>query len=338
MNISNIKVAITEKDIYSIINDVLRDYVDIEGLKINKVLIDKNIYIEGSFKHKVELPFSVYISIKSIQNNTLVLTIEKINVKNLKIFNGIIKLVLKSINSKVQDLGIYFEETFVNINFYKLCKVIPMVDFKLEALKIVPFGLEAELSDFIFESEEKKEEASKEKAEAANGEEEKEKLNTNKEESKINSSLYNYKAFRREFNTKISEKYKKFAPYIMIIPDILALFLRLYKDQRVTKETKANISIALGYLLFPLDFIPDSIPLLGKIDDLAVTFYILQKVLCDIPKEVILENWEGEENIIEICSEAMVLIQDKFGTNEIKKAIDVIRLSSKKVISFFTVK
>lgn len=338
MNISNIKVTITEKDIYSIINDVLRDYVDIEGLKINKVLIDKNIYVEGSYKHKVEIPFSVYISIKNIKNNTLTLTIEKINVKNLKIFNGIIKLVLKSINSKVQDLGIEFEETYVNIDFYKLCRVIPMVDFKLEALKIIPFGLEAELSNFIFENEDKKEHAPKEKTEEATTEEGKEKLNTKKDEEKVNSSLYNYRAFRREFNTRISEKYKKFAPYIMIIPDILALFLRLYKDPRVTKETKANISIALGYLLFPLDFIPDTIPLLGKIDDFAVTFYILQKLLCDIPKEVIIENWEGEENIIEICSEAMILIQDKFGTNEIKKAIDVIRLSSKKVISFFTIK
>ena len=43
MKISNIKVTITEKDIYSIITDVLNDYVDIDGLKIDKILVDKNI-------------------------------------------------------------------------------------------------------------------------------------------------------------------------------------------------------------------------------------------------------------------------------------------------------
>jgi len=121
-----------------------------------------------------------------------------------------------------------------------------------------------------------------------------------------------------------------------MIPDIIALFMRLYKDERVAKEVKFNISIALGYLLFPLDILPDTLPLIGKIDDLAVTFFILQKVLCDIPEEVILDNWEGQSNIIEISREAMALLNDKFGAKEIRKMVDVVRISIKKTIVFFT--
>ncbi len=125
-------------------------------------------------------------------------------------------------------------------------------------------------------------------------------------------------------------------PYVVMIPDIIALFMRLYKDKRVVKEVKFNISIALGYLLFPLDILPDTLPIIGKIDDLAVTFFILQKVLCDIPEEIILDNWEGQSNIIEVSREAMTLLNDKFGAKEIRKMVDVVRISIKKSIVFFT--
>ncbi len=121
-----------------------------------------------------------------------------------------------------------------------------------------------------------------------------------------------------------------------MIPDIIALFMRLYKDKRVAKEVKFNISIALGYLLFPLDILPDTVPIIGKIDDLAVTFFILQKVLCDIPEEIILDNWEGQSNIIEVSREAMTLLNDKFGAKEIRKMVDVVRISLKQTIVFFT--
>ncbi|MDU1411185.1 MAG: YkvA family protein [Clostridium sp.] len=342
MKISNIKVTITEKDIYSIITDVLNDYVDIDGLKIDKILVDKNIYVLGSYKYKITIPFELNISINSVSNNVLTLSIDKIKVKSLKIYSGIVKIIFKAIQNKVENLGIIFKEEYININFEKLCKVIPKVDFRLENLEIVPYGLRAELSDFNFVSEEKSDESYKaedEKNEKATSDKNKNDVNKENKESfnkKIeNINEYTYRKFRKEFEGKVSNKYKKVYPYVVLIPDIVALFLRLYKDNRVTKETKANISIALGYLFFPLDIIPDAIPFIGKIDDVAVVFYVLQKVLCDIPKEVVIDNWEGEENIIDIASEAIGFLQDKLGTKEIKKVIDFVRISSKKIFKFF---
>lgn len=333
MKISNIKISITEKDLYSIVVDVLRDYVPVEGLKIDKILVDKNINVIGSYKHKLSIPFSVDISINKVENNKLYLSIDKINVKSLKIFKGIVNVALKVISSKVANFGIEFTDDTIIIDLYKLCKVIPMVDFKLEDLSIIPYGLEAEVSNFNFKNEndksnDKDEKKHEEEVPTSNVESNKKNLDSNKE--------YTYRRFRKEFKERFSAKYEKMYPYVVMIPDIIALFMRLYKDKRVAKEVKFNISIALGYLLFPLDILPDTVPIIGKIDDLAVTFFILQKVLCDIPEEIILDNWEGQSNIIEVSREAMTLLNDKFGAKEIRKMVDVVRISLKKTIVFFT--
>ncbi|MGN9161594.1 YkvA family protein [Clostridium sulfidigenes] len=333
MKISNIKISITEKDLYSIVVDVLRDYVHVEGLKIDKILVDKNINVVGSYKHKVSIPFSVDISINKVENNKLYLSIDKINVKSLKIFKGIVNVALKVISSKVANFGIEFTDDMIIIDLYKLCKVIPMVDFKLEDLSIIPYGLEAEVSNFNFKNEndksnDKNEEKKEEEVPISSVESNKKNLDNHKE--------YTYRRFRKEFKERFSAKYEKMYPYVVMIPDIIALFMRLYKDKRVAKEVKFNISIALGYLLFPLDILPDTLPIIGKIDDLAVTFFILQKVLCDIPEEIILDNWEGQSNIIEVSREAMTLLNDKFGAKEIRKMVDVVRISIKKSIVFFT--
>lgn len=332
MKISNIKISITEKDLYSIVVDVLRDYVPVEGLKIDKILVDKNINVVGSYKHKVSIPFSVDISINKVENNKLYLSIDKINVKSLKIFKGIVNVALKVISSKVVNFGIEFADDMIIINLYKLCKVIPMVDFKLEGLSIIPYGLEAEVSNFNFKNENDKsndkDEEKKEEVPISSVESNKKNLDNHKE--------YTYRRFRKEFKERFSAKYENMYPYVVMIPDIIALFMRLYKDKRVAKEVKFNISIALGYLLFPLDILPDTLPIIGKIDDLAVTFFILQKVLCDIPEEIILDNWEGQSNIIEVSREAMALLNDKFGAKEIRKMVDIVRISIKKTIVFFT--
>lgn len=49
----------------------------------------------------------------------------------------------------------------------------------------------------------------------------------------------------------------------------VVLFLCL-RDKDTPKYVKAVIAGALGYLVLPIDIVPDTIPLLGWIDDVAV--------------------------------------------------------------------
>ena len=65
----------------------------------------------------------------------------------------------------------------------------------------------------------------------------------------------------------------------------LLLYYTLESKNISTKE-KAVIIGALGYLISPLDLVPDAIPLAGLGDDLAVLMYVLQRVWSGIDDEI----------------------------------------------------
>lgn len=65
----------------------------------------------------------------------------------------------------------------------------------------------------------------------------------------------------------------------------LILYYTLESDKVSTKD-KAIILGALGYLISPLDVVPDAIPIGGLADDLAVLIYVLKKVWDEVSDEV----------------------------------------------------
>jgi uncharacterized membrane protein YkvA (DUF1232 family) len=71
-------------------------------------------------------------------------------------------------------------------------------------------------------------------------------------------------------------------------------------------EDKAIIIGALGYLISPLDVVPDAIPIVGLGDDLGVLVYVLQKVWGNVSDDVKtkarerLSKWFDEDEIEEI--------------------------------------
>lgn len=65
----------------------------------------------------------------------------------------------------------------------------------------------------------------------------------------------------------------------------LLLYYTLEND-KVSIKDKAIIIGALGYLISPLDVVPDAIPIAGLGDDLAVLIYVLHKVWGDVSEEV----------------------------------------------------
>ena len=85
----------------------------------------------------------------------------------------------------------------------------------------------------------------------------------------------------------------------------LILYYTLQSD-KVSKTDKASIIGALGYMISPLDVIPDAIPIAGLTDDLAVLLYVLKKVWTDIDPAIMdqakkrLSKWFDEEEIAEI--------------------------------------
>ncbi len=85
----------------------------------------------------------------------------------------------------------------------------------------------------------------------------------------------------------------------------LLLYYTMQSD-KVSRKDKAIIIGALGYLISPLDVMPDAIPIVGLSDDLAVLIYVLKMVWTDIDPEVKerakakLNEWFDEDEIGEI--------------------------------------
>ena len=57
-------------------------------------------------------------------------------------------------------------------------------------------------------------------------------------------------------------------------------------SNKVSIKDKAIIIGALGYLISPLDIVPDAIPIAGLSDDLGVLIYVLYKIWDDISDDI----------------------------------------------------
>ena len=114
---------------------------------------------------------------------------------------------------------------------------------------------------------------------------------------------YANKFSQSEFADKIARIAKRAGAKLVYAA--LILYYTLQSD-KVSKADKAIIIGALGYMISPLDVIPDAIPIAGLTDDLAVLLYVLKKVWTGIDPEIVeqakskLSRWFDEEEIEEI--------------------------------------
>ena len=114
---------------------------------------------------------------------------------------------------------------------------------------------------------------------------------------------YANKFSQAEFVEKIARIAKRAGAKLVYAA--LILYYTLQSD-KVSKADKAIIIGALGYMISPLDVIPDAIPIAGLTDDLAVLLYVLKKVWTDIDPEIVdqakekLSKWFDEEEMGEI--------------------------------------
>lgn len=79
------------------------------------------------------------------------------------------------------------------------------------------------------------------------------------------------------------------------ILDQLRLSWRLLRDPRVPLYIKAVPFLPLLYVLSPLDFIPDFIPILGQLDDLTILLLGLRAMEMLAPPELVQEHRLGVE-------------------------------------------
>lgn len=68
------------------------------------------------------------------------------------------------------------------------------------------------------------------------------------------------------------------------------LALRLFMDGRVPLMLKALVpAAALAYIILPIDLLPDFIPVLGQLDEVAIILLLMRLFVSLAPQEVVAE-------------------------------------------------
>ena len=287
MNISSINVRLTGEDLLSIYND----FISIKELSIENIEIKDYIRIVGSFTKGITINFECRFKLTSMENGLIKGEVIGFKILNIGIASFLRKIALKFALKSLKDKGISYNNGKVVIQYKYLLKDIPYIDFDIFSLYCVDGVLNIELKNMKVSlgGELKKE------VELLSFEKEKSK-EFNEEEIKKKEDCYS--RGREIISGKLNNKAKQYSDYIFILPDIAALIYRLLKDKRVSIKTKMIISAAVAYITVPSDFIPDKVPFVGKIDDIAIGIFALNVIMSDVPLDVVLENWQGKNDFL----------------------------------------
>lgn len=125
-----------------------------------------------------------------------------------------------------------------------------------------------------------------------------------------------------KLNKKTGKWTDKFVQYLLILPDIVHLMIKLLVDKEVSPLIKSYILMAFVYLISPIDIIPDFIPVAGFVDDLLVSIIILNKIINTVDTQILYKiktYWAGEDDIFVKVKEITSLINDL--SSQIPKSI-----------------
>jgi len=74
------------------------------------------------------------------------------------------------------------------------------------------------------------------------------------------------------------------------LPQFVRLYWRLFRDRRVSVLAKSLLLLTIAYVVWPFDVIPDVLPFIGEVDDVAVVLSGLWLFVRLCPPEVVLER------------------------------------------------
>ncbi|NOY55003.1 MAG: DUF1232 domain-containing protein [Actinobacteria bacterium] len=94
---------------------------------------------------------------------------------------------------------------------------------------------------------------------------------------------------------------------MLALPNMVKLVGRLVRDPRVPARSKAFAILAAGYVLSPIDLVPDFIPFLGQSDDALVVILALHRLIRSAGEDIVLEHWDGSQDVLAIVENVVDL-------------------------------
>ncbi|TLP63932.1 YkvA family protein [Microbispora triticiradicis] len=83
---------------------------------------------------------------------------------------------------------------------------------------------------------------------------------------------------------------------LRLLPDVLRLVRRLAADPDLPRGVRVRLGLLLAYLAFPIDLVPDFIPVLGYADDAIVVTAVLRSVVRRAGLPAVRRHWPGTDD------------------------------------------
>lgn len=80
---------------------------------------------------------------------------------------------------------------------------------------------------------------------------------------------------------------------LRLLPDVVRLLRRMAADRSLPRGVRVRLGLLLGYLLLPIDLVPDFIPVLGYADDAIIVAVALRSVVRRAGRDVLTRHWPG---------------------------------------------
>ncbi len=134
----------------------------------------------------------------------------------------------------------------------------------------------------------------------------------------------NFKGFYETLRETLKgEENNVYYDLIRYTPDFFRLLCKILIDKNTEWHTKLVINSALAYFVVPNDVIPEEeYGAMGYIDDIFICTYVLKLIKEEVSDKPLVDNWEGEEDVLEIVDEIF------------KKSRQVVGDKSKKILAF----
>jgi uncharacterized membrane protein YkvA (DUF1232 family) len=97
-------------------------------------------------------------------------------------------------------------------------------------------------------------------------------------------------------NLTSGSRYLRVARLVVKLPMYARIVWGLLRDPRTPIGLKGMLAAALAYVVFPVDLIPDVIPIIGQADDLTVLLLVLDLFIQNAPAEVRAEHTARARN------------------------------------------
>jgi uncharacterized membrane protein YkvA (DUF1232 family) len=86
---------------------------------------------------------------------------------------------------------------------------------------------------------------------------------------------------------------------LRLVPDVIRLFRRLASDPTLPRGVRVRMALLTGYLLSPVDLVPDFIPVVGYADDALIVVWALRSVTRAAGADALDRHWPGSPEGLE---------------------------------------